>query len=138
MEKKIQEEAQKNFGRALSQNALKCGLTALAPLFGPAGKPVEALGKLFLEREEVKGREVRKVQMKAILDFLLKIESAVNSLTEAVSGSTGPVVDIVGKGAGWTKETHGPVVIKGSGKRTVVRVSGPGGWKIVGGEKISD
>ena len=49
----------------------------------------------------------------------------------------GPVLDIHGNGDGWAKETHGPVVIKGDGTRTVVRVSGSGGWKIVGGETIS-
>lgn len=100
-------------------------------------KPLEALGKLFLEREKVKESEIQKVQIRAILAFLLEIETAVNRLAKNISGSNSPVVDIVGKGKGWAKETHGPVVIKGSGKQTVVRVTGPGGWKIIGGETVS-
>ena len=135
LEEKIQKEAQKHYGHALSQNALKHGLAAFASLFGPAEKPLESLGKLFLEREEVKEREIQKAQIGEILDFLLAIEDAVSKLTK---DSNNPVVEIIGKGDGWAKETHGPVVIKGSGERIVVRVRGPGGWKIVGRETISD
>ena len=51
--------------------------------------------------------------------------------------SLGPVVDIIGTGEGWAKETYGPVIITGNGKQTMVRVTGPGAWKIVGGETIS-
>ncbi len=48
-----------------------------------------------------------------------------------------PVVDIIGNGTGWAKETYGPVVIKADGIHTMIRVTGPGGWKIVGPETIS-
>ena len=138
LEERIQKEVQENIGRALNHNALKCGLKAFTSLFGPAEKPLEALGEIFLEREEVKESEVQKAQIKAILDFLLEIEAIVAKLSKNIKKSNDPIVDIVGKGDGWAKETHGPVSIKGSGKGTVVRVSGPGGWKIVGGETISD
>lgn len=138
LEKKIQEEAQKHYGRALNQNALKHGLAAFASFFGPGEKPIEALGKLFLERKEIKEREIQKAQIKEILNFLLTIGDAVSKLTKVTKDSNNPVIDIIGKGDGWAKETHGPVVIKGSGKRIVVRVSGPGAWKIVGEETISD
>lgn len=55
----------------------------------------------------------------------------------ATSPVLGPVVDIIGTGNGWAKETYGPVVIRGNGQQTMVRISGPGGWKIVGPETIS-
>ena len=138
LEERIQKEVQKSIGHALNRNALKYGLKAFTSLFGPAQKPLEALGRIFLEREEVRDSEVQKVQIKAILDFLLEIEAAVSKLSRNIKKSNDPIVDIVGKGDGWAKETHGPVSIKGSGKGTVVRVSGPGGWKIVGRETISD
>ena len=54
LEEKIQKEAQKSIGHALNRNALKCGLEAFTSLFGPAQKPLEALGRIFLEREEIK------------------------------------------------------------------------------------
>lgn len=138
LEEKIQKEVQKSIGHALNRNALKCGLKAFTSLFGPAQKPLEALGEIFIEREAVKDSEVQKAQIKAILDFLLEIEAAVSKLSENIKKSNEPVVDIIGKGDGWTKETHGQVTIKGTGKGTVVRVSGSGAWKIVGGETISD
>lgn len=49
-----------------------------------------------------------------------------------------PILDIHGTGNGWAKETHGPVRITGNGSRTVVRITGPRGWKITGPETISD
>ncbi|KKU12801.1 MAG: hypothetical protein UX98_C0004G0009 [Parcubacteria group bacterium GW2011_GWA2_47_26] len=54
-----------------------------------------------------------------------------------VPSALGPVVDIIGTGNGWAKETYGPVVIRGNGRQTMARVSGPGAWKIVGEETIS-
>jgi hypothetical protein len=48
----------------------------------------------------------------------------------------GPVMEIVGDGEGWAKETNGSVVIHPVPGRTTVEVSGPGGWKITGPETI--
>ena len=56
---------------------------------------------------------------------------------DATSPSPGPVVDIIGTSNGWAKETYGPVVIRGNDRQTMVRISGLGGWKIVGSETIS-
>lgn len=47
LEEKIQTEAKKHYGHALSRNALKQGITAFASLFGPAEQSLEVLGKFF-------------------------------------------------------------------------------------------
>ncbi len=47
-----------------------------------------------------------------------------------------PVLEIVGGGNGWTKETHGQVGIKAVSGRTTVKLTGAGAWKISGPEII--
>ncbi len=135
LEDKIQKEAERNLGRALDRNALKYGIEAFSFLAGPAKKPLEALGKLFIERGEIKEAEEQKAKINVLLDYIMAIEDK----QEKGGGEVNPpVLDIIGTGKGWAKETQGSVVITGSGKRTVVKVTGPGGWKIIGPESISD
>lgn len=65
------------------------------------------------------------------------INGGISYAWDQISSMLGPVVDILGTGNGWAKETHGPVVIKSNGRQTMVRVTGPDGWRIIGGEIIS-
>ena len=87
LESTIQKEAEKHFGKALNKNALKKGLELLGS-FGLAGKSIESLTKLFLERGEVKDNEVQKAERKAVLKFLCEIDESIINLAEKLDTLT--------------------------------------------------
>lgn|SRR3990167_1965240 len=84
LEHTIQNEAKKHFKKALNINALKKGLELIGS-FGPPGKSLELLGRLFIDREETKEEKIQKAEKKAILDFLCEIDNGISELANKLN-----------------------------------------------------
>jgi hypothetical protein len=87
LKERILKEAEENFGQALNRNAVEKGIELIGS-FGTPGKAIESLVKLFMGREEVKDKEVWKVERKIILEFLLQISSSLENLNTQLSETT--------------------------------------------------
>lgn len=72
----IDQELQRRSGRIVNRNAFAALLAAM-------GSQVEALGKIFLGRQEALDAEKARLMQDAVLEMLCKIDDAISSLNKS-------------------------------------------------------